>query len=203
MSADPPYISARYAAANDLSVVLGDTLRHTQFLPFIRYNFICAASQKSLDVQGGKFVRTLLWQYDVNNTIAQFFSFEDAGEGYFYIRTHCGNLYVTVNVPEPVIVKNKPLPPPPETSTHTIKQDVKYKPSETDMYHQPGHQKWMLAPVLQSGQPVKDTFTITNAFFAKKVLQAVNTQSQGSVILGDNTGHNLNAWKITIRPIDS
>jgi hypothetical protein len=51
MSASPPYLSARYAAAEDLSSVLGNEMQSSRFLPFIPYNFAYSQSQKRLDVQ--------------------------------------------------------------------------------------------------------------------------------------------------------
>jgi phosphoesterase family protein len=51
LSANPPYLGARYAAANDLSAVVGTQKRQTQFRPFIRYNFQYAASQMMLGVK--------------------------------------------------------------------------------------------------------------------------------------------------------
>ena len=204
MSNYPPYMGARYAAANDLSHVMGNALRRTQFLPFMRYNIVNNASQKLLDVTGGAITPgTQLWQYDANDTKAQHFSFEDAGEGYFYIRTHCGNLYMTIDIPVPVPTPaGAPAGQP--AATYGIKQDIKYKSEGfvQDQQQNPKCQKWKLT--LKSNLAAdKYLYIITNAFFADKVLQAVNTQSQGSVILGDNTEDNLNAWKITIRPIDS
>jgi hypothetical protein len=83
MSTSPPYLGARYAAAQDLSSVIGNQLRQPQFLPFIRYNIQFAASQIMLDVQGAVAAPgTLLWQFGANGTIAQDYSFEDAGDGF-------------------------------------------------------------------------------------------------------------------------
>jgi len=83
------------------------------------------ASRKVLDVPGGNpAVGTLLWQWDKNDTDAQHFSFEDAGDGLVYIRTHCGNLYLTVAVPPPVVTTGGA---PALAQAFGIKQDVKYK----------------------------------------------------------------------------
>jgi len=51
MATEPP-LGARYAAANDLSVVLGSEMRQPQFLPFIPYNLEFGASQQLLTVAG-------------------------------------------------------------------------------------------------------------------------------------------------------
>ena len=97
LSAAPPYLGARYAAASDLSAVLGSQQHRPQFRPFIRHNLRFMGSQLMLDV---KFANpapgTILWQFAANGTVAQDFSFEDAGEGYVYIRSKVSNLYLTV-----------------------------------------------------------------------------------------------------------
>ena len=98
MSKNPPYMGARFAAANDLSGVIGTEMREPQFLPFIRYNLEFAASQMMLDVESGNPApQTPLWQFMRNGSPAQDFAFEDAGDGYVYIRSNVSNLYVTVD----------------------------------------------------------------------------------------------------------
>ncbi len=127
----PPFLGPRYAAANVLSSVLGTQIRKGLFLPFIPYNFTYTASQKHLDVEGAAVAPgTPLWQYDPNGTNAQDFSFEDAGGGYYYIRTHTGNLYVTAD-----------SVPAYSTQTIGIKQDVKYPPGGAN---NPDLQRWGL-----------------------------------------------------------
>jgi hypothetical protein len=101
-------MGARYAAAHDLSQVLGDELRQSQFLPFIGYNIQYAGSQMMLDVQNANPAPgTPVWQFGANGTVAQAFSFEDAGDGLVYIRSNVSNLYLTVNVAhEPPVMAN-------------------------------------------------------------------------------------------------
>ena len=101
LSTNPPYLGARYAAASDLSVVLGSQLRQPQFLPFIRYNLQFAASQMMLAASGANPAAGIgLMQQAADGTAArQDFSFEDAGGGYVNIRSHVGNLYVSVRPP--------------------------------------------------------------------------------------------------------
>ena len=113
LSTHPPYMGARYAAANDLSIVIAATLHEPQFRPFIPYRFEFEASGLMLDVQfAARGAGTPLWQYGANQGIAQDFSFEDAGDGYVHIRSHVSNLYVTVNVPEPLVMDvDSPAPP--------------------------------------------------------------------------------------------
>ncbi|GAA4730838.1 alkaline phosphatase family protein [Flavisolibacter ginsenosidimutans] len=202
MSDFPPYMGPHYAVAKDLSVVMSNAPRQPQFLPFIRYNFMYAATQKMLDVQGANTAPgTHLWQWDKNGTIAQDFSFEDAGGGFFYIRTNCGNLYLTVDVP-PLVTKGGTKTA--DTQNFSIKQDVKYKPSAIDNVanrFKPEYQKWKLTnnsiTILQ-----RDFFVITNAFFTAKVLKCVDATTGGAVVLGDPdpsspTQLSKNAWKVT------
>ena len=96
MSENPPDMGPRYAAANDLTAVVGATPRQSQFLPSSPTTLSMAPRQKRLDVQFASVAPgTVLWQYDPNDTVAQQFSFEDAGGGFVYIRTHTANLYLT------------------------------------------------------------------------------------------------------------
>ena len=104
---NPPYMGGRFAAAHDLSEVLGNQLRQPQFLPFIRYNLQYVQSQMLLSVyRANPAPGTRLLQLPADATIAQpqlqgpqDFSFEDAGDGFVYIRCHVSNLYVTVREP--------------------------------------------------------------------------------------------------------
>jgi phospholipase C len=205
LSKNPPDLGARYATANDLSVVVGKTLRKTQFLPFVRYHLVYHASQKALDVEGGNAVPgAVLRHSDQNATAAQDFSFEEAGDGFVYIRTHQGNLYVTVDVPDLVSATTGTTLP----AAHGIKQDVKYKPvaraGTVPTKLNPDYQKWKLTPVGNSAAE-KDLYVISNAFFPDKVLQPLNpTQSGVGVVLGAKAEPagavgSKNAWKVTGR----
>jgi hypothetical protein len=186
MSQNPPYMGPRFAEAHDLSSVIGKELRPTQFLPFIAYNFLYEASQKRLAVRdGGGAPGTILWQFDANNGLAQQFSFEDAGDGYWYIRTHAGSLYLTAD------------------DSLGVKQDTKYPTDGTAAAtNNPDRQRWKFT----SAGPVVDrtTFAISNAAFAGKVLQPTgNSASSGvPVVLGEPQPsgaipHTPNPWKIT------
>lgn len=188
MSQNPPYMGARFAAANDLSSVVGNELRTSQFLPFIPYNFVYGASQMRLDVQGaGLTPGTILWQYTPNDTIAQQFSFEDAGGGFVYIRTHTGNLYLTAE------------------DSLGVKQDVKYPTDgSATAANNPDRQRWALT---SNSITVLDrtSFTVSNAAFPGKVLQpSGNSNNSGAlVVLGDpQTVHvgissTRNPWQVT------
>jgi phospholipase C len=186
MSANPPYLSARYAAASDLSSVLGDEMQTSRFLPFIPYNFVYSQSQKRLDVQGaGTSPGTLLWQYDPNTTVAQQFSFEDAGGGFFYIRTHTGNLYLTAGA-------------------GGVTQQLKYATGAAAIAGQnPDAQRWSLTTtsVVVTQQ---NLLTVRNAAFQGMVLQPAgnSNNSQTPVVLAapeQTHGPFItpNAWLVT------
>jgi hypothetical protein len=153
MNQNPPYMGARYEDANDLSAVLGSEPRPNQFLPFIPYNFVYGPSQKRLDVQSASTTPgALVWQYDPNTTNAQQFNFEDAGGGFWYIRTNTGSLYLTA------------------TATGVI-QDVKYPAGTAALPGKnPDSQRWQLH---SGGVTVigASSYTVSNAAFPGKVLQ--------------------------------
>src|SRR6266496_1707456 len=75
LSGAPPFLGARYAAANDLSAVLTNTPRpNRRFRPFLRYEFDYLPTGLRLGVNGDQ-----AWQLTPDGGIAQEFSFEDAG----------------------------------------------------------------------------------------------------------------------------
>jgi hypothetical protein len=187
MSDNPPYMGARYANASDLSMVLGNQARTSQFLPFIPYNLVYIASQKRLDVQYAQTTPgAILWQFDPNDTNAQKFSFEDAGGGFFYIRTHTGNLYLTAD--DALNVHQQPKYPTDGSATPA---------------NDPNRQRWSLTShaitILHPGG-----FTIRNAHFPDKVLQPAgsSTLSGTIAVLGapeavHGVFQNPNPWQVT------
>jgi phospholipase C len=186
MNANPPYLSARYATAEDLSSVLGNEMQTSQFLPFIPYNFVYSQSQKRLDVQwASTSPGTPLWQYDPNTTSAQQFSFEDAGGGFFYIRTHTGDLYLTAGA-------------------NGVTQQLKYPTGSGAIAGQnPDTQRWSLTTtsVVVTQQ---NLLTIHNAAFPGMVLQPAgnSANSEALVVLAapqqtHGIGATPNAWQVT------
>jgi phospholipase C len=175
----PPYLSARYAAANDLSSVVGDAPRPGPFLPFIPYNLDYVTSKLRLEVQGSSpSPGAILQQGEPKPMTGQQFSLEDAGGGLFYIRTHTGGLYLTAD------------------QNLDVRQDVKHRTGAN-----PDPQRWRFA---SSAITMLDAnkFTISNAAFPGKVLQpAGNSNTPGiPVVLGDPIGvgfHNRNKWAAT------
>jgi phospholipase C len=186
LNQNPPYMSARQAAANDFSTVLGNQLRPGRFRPFIPYNFVYGPSQKRLDVQGAiTSPGAILWQYNPNDTIAQQFSFEDASDGHFYIRTHTGSLYLTAQ-------------------QNGVTQDVKYPTgSATIPGKNPDSQRWALTSnaIVVTQQ---NLFTVSNAAFPGLVLQSAggSNNSGVAVVLGPPAQSHgpftvVNPWQVT------
>ncbi|HEY3975837.1 MAG TPA: alkaline phosphatase family protein [Streptosporangiaceae bacterium] len=190
LSAAPPYMGARYAAASDLSAVMTDVLRQPQFLPFIRYNLQYAASQLMMDVQDASpAAETPLWQFPANGTVAQDFSFEDAGDGLVYIRSHVSNLYLTVDEPG-----SPPL---------GVIQDVKYLFDGTsNSVHRQARQKWQLTNPTVIIQE-RHTFLIESHAFAGLALQPAGPDQAESLLIladaGQTTGIHAraHAWNVT------
>jgi hypothetical protein len=193
MSKNPPYMGARYAAAHDLSEILEAQLRPEQFRPFIPYTLAYVGSKMCLDVPSASTaIGTELWQFSPNGTDAQNFRFEDAGNGFVYIRTLAG-LYVTVNAPSGI--------PTGPAATLGIKQDLKYAPDLVDSQN-PDLQRWRFASsTLTVFDPTN--YTISCAAIPGKVLQPVDgsTASGIAVVLADPAPHLPmaipNPWNVT------
>jgi phospholipase C len=193
MSTNPPYMGARYAAAHDLSEVLGTQIRPGPFRPFIPYTLACVASKMNLDVPGASTTAgTDLWQFTPNGTDAQSFRFEDAGDGFVAIRTLAG-LYVTADAP--------PGAPTGAGATVRIKQDLKYPPGSTGARN-PDLQRWKFASSAITVVNPTD-YTISCAAVPGKTLQPLNgaATSGTAVVLGDPGAHLpttlANPWNVT------
>ena len=180
---NPPYLGARYAAANDLSAVIGTQLRQPQFLPFIAYRFQFGASTAMLAMRpSNPPPGAIAWQSPADGTITQEFSFEDAGNGLVYIRSHVSNRYLTA------------------TSATTLIHDLKY--SSGGAGSQPPLQRWRLA---RAGIIVldRDLYVIACEAYPGLVLQPANPgQGESPVVLGDPGGaggphHRQKLWKVT------
>jgi phospholipase C len=188
MSADPPYLGARYAAANDLSSVVSATRQSGPFRPFIKYHLQFRASQLALGPKDGTAVPGApLWQLAADGSAAQDFSFENAGGGSFYLRNRAGNLYLTA----------QPAPPPtipPKSVPLGVTLEVKHQPGSLGL-----RQRWIAVPVLDRANP-GDLYLIESLSAVGKVLQPASRNQAGAVVLDrngsvPNTGL-LNAWKI-------
>jgi Phosphoesterase family len=162
LSDDPPYLGARYAGAKDLSIVVGAQLRQPQFLPFITYRLQFVQSEMMLNATK---LATLdpgavLWQAPAEDSVVQNFSFEDAGDGFVYIRSHVGNQYLTADAPDSVL-----------TSATAGSPAAKWTFSETSIS--------TLHPNL---------FVISNQAYPNLLLQPANRMSGSPVVLGDPGG---------------
>jgi Phosphoesterase family len=197
MSADPPYMGARYAQANDLSEVLGSRLAQGQFRPFIRYNFAFNATQTILGVKDGDPAPGApLWQLASDGTASQDLSFEGTGDGFFSIRSHVSNLYLTVDVPAKPNALPHPVPP-------GVVQDVRYVLGSTagGVTMTPAmvaRQRWFLRQV--AGSP--DLYVITSLAVPNADLQPADRTMPGPVVLGSTISlpgglDARNAWKVT------
>jgi len=151
----PPYLGARYAAANDLSAVLTDTAQpNLKFPPFVRFVLDYRPSGLRLGVNGDQ-----AWQLTPDGSRAQEFSFENAGQGAFRIRSRVDGRYLTVD--------STPSPTP---------RPLVLRPLDTSL---PGQnlQRWTLdltgSIQLQNGPNL--------------VLQPVTPTQPGPVILGPHT----------------
>ena len=121
-----------------------------------------------------------LQQADPNDLIAQQFSFEDAGGGFFYVRTHTGNLYLTTD------------------DTLAVMQQPKYRmDASTGGANRANLQRWRLAPDLTLGSD-RTRFTIRNAAFPVNTLQPSGggAASGTPVVLGDPQAAPGNAFRI-------
>jgi hypothetical protein len=168
-------------------------LRPEQFRPFIPYTLVCVASKMNLDVQAASSsIGTPLWQYTPNGTDAQSFRFEDAGDGFVYIRTLAG-LYVTADASQGVLTD--------PGATPGIKQDVKYAPHLLGS-QDPNLQRWRFnSSAITVANPTN--FTISCAAVPGKVLQPLDggTASGVAVVLADPAHHLPTAtpdpWTVT------
>jgi phospholipase C len=168
MSDNPPYLGPRYAAAHDLSEVVGNELRQPQFLPFIRYN-LKFSSTMMLAVQDGNPSRgTRLCQAAREDWAAQDFSFEDAGDGFVFIRGHVSNLYVTVREPGPA-----------GDGDPEVFQDVKYAGPTGP---RPEQQRWRLNPISPSVTQ-RTSFVVVSEAYPEKLLQPADSTQPASPVV--------------------
>ena len=169
-------MGARYAAAHDLSLVVGTEPHRPQFLPFIAYRLRFAASQLMLDaiVVTDPEPGAVLWQAPAEDTVVQDFSFEDAGQGFVYIRSHVRNDYVAA------------------ASVDSVRTVVVSSSAGT---------QWKLSPV---GITVldRDLFVISNRDHPDLLLQPSRRAAESAVVLAHAgptsiIGMHPDAWEVT------
>ena len=192
MSKNPPYMGARYAAANDLSVVMSQFLRKPLFLPFVRYNMVYVPGGMRLNIEGGNANGAVMGRFNANETEAQQFSFEQAGD-FVYIRTNCGRKYLTVNVP------NGGTTSP--TEGFGIIQDGKYEGAhavgDPDKFNSK-YQLWKFTRA-DATPANEDLFIVVNAFFPNLVLRPadISQNAQPIVLAKKATNYAVpNTWLV-------
>jgi phospholipase C len=191
MSKNPPYMGKRYAAAKDFSTVLDTKMRKPLFLPFVGYQMTYDRSAMRLNIVGATANGAVTASKELLNTAAQKFSFEQAGD-FVYIRTHCGNRYLTANISP----DNRTVPP----TGFAIRQDIKYdgplSQSDAAKYN-PKFQLWKLT-ALDTTAAGKTKFTITNAFYPNLVLRPSElVTSPAAVVLTTNDPTYQNVWTVS------
>ena len=177
LSTNPPYMGARYAAAKDLSAVIGTVLHQSQFLPFITYRLQFVQSQMMLHAFKLPYPDpgAVLWQFPVDGTVVQDFSFEDAGDGFVYIRSHVSNLYVAAVAQDSVL-----------TSATTASPGAKWKLSRTS---------------IEAFD--RNLFEISNQAYQNMVLLPANRASGSPVVLSASGGGpgwhggQANTWRVS------
>ncbi len=172
----PPYLGDRYAAANDLSMIMTAAPHLPAFRPFIPYTFVYRATQKALEVPNGNPAPgALLWlnapSLDFSSE-QQYFRLEDAGNGFWYLRAPAGNLYLTAD------------------PNMNLIQDLRY--GAGDVAGDPKTQQWQftVSPVDPNA-----AFTITNAAYSTNTLQPAGNGPY--LVLGTpQTAGQGNAWTV-------
>jgi len=203
MSQNPPYMGARYAAAHDLSEVLSTEMQKNtgQFLPFVPYTLEYENTKMNLDVRNADRSLYTLLQKSVANPQnipdSQKFRFEDAGEGYVYVRTFAG-LFVTVLVSEGLIhlIANG-------VPAYYVMQDLKF-PVGSSGSKDPNLQKWKLVPG-NSVTTLNTGFVVYSAAFPNLVLQPADPSTSATVLdvvlssptPSENRLAKPNQWNIT------
>ncbi len=216
LSQNPPYMGARYAAAHDLSEVLSTEMEKStdQFLPFVPYTLDYENTKMNLDVplsgsdQGDRSLHALL-QVSTANPLnipdSQKFRFEDAGDGFVYIRTFAGLFITVISSGMPVNYLANAVP------VYQVEQNLKFPPVEQNLITSFGHgpkdpnlQKWKLVP----GHNVlafNTGFIVYSAAFPNLVLQVGNAAAGAivtAVVLSiptppTNSFAKPNQWNVT------
>jgi hypothetical protein len=174
---DPPYMGARYAAANDLSMVIGTQLNTPQFLPYLRYRLQFSHSQAMLDAGvANPAPGTALRQVVANGSAMQDFCLEDAGNGWFYIRAHASGLYVSVQTPG-------------GDGESALVQDRRYGSSSVG---DPDRQQWKFSETDSSSENARQ-YLISNKGYPQRVMRP---GTDDGVVLAQTAGGEA-AWSVT------
>jgi phospholipase C len=199
LSQNPPYMGARYAAAHDLSEVLSSEMKKNtdQFLPFVPYTLEYENTKMNLNLRDGDRSLHVLLNASPANALNipdwQKFKFEDAGDGFVYIRTFA-ELFVTV-VPVHHLINHVPVYP--------VEQNLKFQFGSAGS-RDPNLQKWKFVP--GNNESVFNTgFVVYSAAFPNLVLQ-IDKGAAGAALtsvvlsiptLPTNSFAKPNQWKVT------
>jgi hypothetical protein len=155
-------------------------------------------SEKVLDVKGGSNdPNTTIWQFDLNLTTAQSFTFENAGDGLYYIKSS-PDRYVTLFynlVTSDGSTTNETSSG--ITNNFLLIQDKKYEGSESPIsspiIQGPRHQKWRLVPVPNE----ENMFVIQSAVFSSaQVLQPLDNLSKSRILLAAGNNMENQKWRM-------
>jgi|GEM_PF-859681 len=178
LSQHPPYMGARYAAAHDLSEVLSTEMEKStdQFLPFVPYTLDYENTKMNLNVTNGDRSLHVLLQTNPANALnipdSQKFRFEDAGDGFVYIRTFAGLFVTVISSGKPInhLINTVPV--------YRVEQNLKFPFVDQNLHppfgtigsRDPRLQKWKMVP----GNTVlafNTGFVVYSAAFPDLVLQ--------------------------------
>ncbi len=190
LSTAPPFMGARYATASDLSAVMTAEPQTPQFRPFIPYNLQFAASGLWLDVRSADpSPGAPLVQSARNLAAEQDFCFEDAGNGFVYVRSRVSNLYLTAGRTGSA------------DSPAAVFQDLRYRSApDQPPARRPALQRWRVNPVGVSVPTAHDHVIVNQAHPGAHLQPAVPGQIDSPVVLGPasiGSHGNHTIWKIS------
>jgi hypothetical protein len=199
---NPPYLGARYATANDLSSVLTAHLRASQFLPFVRHRLQNVGSSMMLTADRVEHAdETDFSQLLRSETIDRDFSFEDAGDGFVYIRSHVGNRYLTAR--QAWGTGGEAMQRVSSTDVDVV-LDSKYGAAHGEL---PARQMWKIVRTVPRTGPVlaSDLYVISNRAFPHLALHPVvagGSESLAVLFPCDVREHPGDAflWKVIAQP---
>lgn len=157
------------------------------------YQVKCKGSGKAMDVRGGSDAPgTQVWQYAVNRTAAQRFTFVKAGDNVYNIITNA-NLFVSLKFE---MVSSTGGQAPSVMGPYRLAQEKIYNEPDGPIFvmgsPDPKRQRWRLIPADGDGF----TYIIESVAFPGKVLEPVNTSSGIGIRLGLNNGLSRQKWVI-------
>lgn len=161
------------------------------------YTILNERTYGTLDVKGGSSsAGTQVQTYDLNFSNAQKFTFENAGNGLFYIKTKA-NLYLSIKYY--LATATSPPPTGSNNGNWILIQDVKYQKSQipSPLKPDPTHQMWELIPVTNQPSDESPFYYIRSAAFQhREVLQTLTNQSKSPIVVAQENGDFRQKWVI-------